>query len=439
MPRSEKSKKLAEEIYQVFKQVEKIIERLSEYPLGAKEPSWLPLNNKVKKGEKSPTIRDYVLLNYAKDQHPNSDKEKDLLLTCALSFDVVSSGKHFDIDHFFPQSEMMTKLNEIEKDQILLREVKSELRKLLIQKQGAKEPKEASSYADKVVNRLINRFDDKGHILKATGLKHIYYNCPSNLWPISGPVNRTKGKKESIESSVSFALRRIGILLGAKQVRILAKKTAQQFGIPPEEIKIKTAEKLNSTIELLSNAILNEFNKQCKQTDEEISILPSIKEGNKSIFMLEFFQSTPIGFLSKKFATETAINAKKSLKIARDIAYHAMVEALLEDGNETAKTDIRSNNKAAQKFLKILHKSLQSNLNENLQKHNLDLLENTSLPSDSSSSSLDPKVTSSLESIGARGLQYLEQEISKRKRKRSERDVENAYPKSKHLKNQLGI
>ena len=240
MPSLEKAKKLAEEIYEVFKQVEAVIPQLSEYPLGAKDPSWLSLI----KGEKSPTIRDYILLNYAKDQqHEDVKVDQDLLLTCALSFDIVSSAKHFDVDHFFPQSEMMEKLNKLVQEQHVLKEIKSNLLKRLFQEQKylGKKDKNAQSYADKVVNRLIP-LDTTDHQLKVTGLRHIYYNCPANLWPISGPVNRSKGKRESIETSISFVFKRIYGLLGEQQVRSLAVKTAKQFKISSVTIKIKTKE-----------------------------------------------------------------------------------------------------------------------------------------------------------------------------------------------------
>ena len=96
----EKAKTLAEEIYQVFKQVEAVIPQVYEYPLKAKDLNWLPLG----RGD-STTMRDYILLNYGKNQQQHSVRaDRDLLLTCALSFDIVSSAKHFDVDHFFPQS-----------------------------------------------------------------------------------------------------------------------------------------------------------------------------------------------------------------------------------------------------------------------------------------------------------------------------------------------
>lgn len=97
MLKPNKSKKLAAEIYRVFKQVEQVIPQLSEYSLGAKDPSWLVLA----KGENA-TIRDYILLHYAEDQQQRKvhKVDRNLLLTCALSFDIVSSAKHFDVDHF---------------------------------------------------------------------------------------------------------------------------------------------------------------------------------------------------------------------------------------------------------------------------------------------------------------------------------------------------
>ena len=431
MPSLEKAKKLAEEIYEVFKQVEAVIPQLSEYPLGAKDPSWLSLI----KGEKSPTIRDYILLNYAKDQqHEDVKVDQDLLLTCALSFDIVSSAKHFDVDHFFPQSEMMEKLNKLVQEQHVLKEIKSNLLKRLFQEQKylGKKDKNAQSYADKVVNRLIP-LDTTDHQLKVTGLRHIYYNCPANLWPISGPVNRSKGKRESIETSISFVFKRIYGLLGEQQVRSLAVKTAKQFKISSVTIKIKTKERRKATVRLLSNSILQEFNKQCEKIDDKGSgVLPFIRKGSEIIFMLEFFQKTPIGDLSKKFASETAVNAKQSLGIARDIAYHAMIEELVKEGDEAAKKDLRSHNQAAQRILKILHKSLRSSLDQNLKKHNFDSLERMS--SSDSSSSADSIKIKAMEGMKAMFVESTEEQLaSYKKRKRSGSVEVSSNPK--RLKN----
>ncbi len=91
-----KSKILAEEIFYVFKEVENIIPELSKYHLSADKQTWLPLQ----KGS-NVSMRDYILLKYAETQQQKKfTLDKDLLLICALSFDIVSSAKHFDVDHF---------------------------------------------------------------------------------------------------------------------------------------------------------------------------------------------------------------------------------------------------------------------------------------------------------------------------------------------------
>ena len=87
---------LVEEIFHVFKQVESVIPGLAGSKLNANASDWLPLQ----KGQKI-TMRDYILLSYAKDLYDQDlNLNQDLLLTCALSFDIVSSARHFDVDHF---------------------------------------------------------------------------------------------------------------------------------------------------------------------------------------------------------------------------------------------------------------------------------------------------------------------------------------------------
>ena len=148
--------------------------------------------------------------------------------------------------------------------------------------------------------------------------------------------------------------------------------------------------------------------------------------------MLEFFQKTPIGDLSKKFASETAVNAKQSLGIARDIAYHAMIEELVKEGDEAAKKDLRSHNQAAQRILKILHKSLRSSLDQNLKIHNFDSLERMS--SSDSSSSADSIKIKAMEGMKAMFVESTEEQLaSYKKRKRSGSVEVSSNPK--RLKN----
>lgn len=408
-----KAKQLAEEIDQVFKEVEKVIPQLSEYSLRAKVPSWLPLS----KGE-AITMRDHILLNYAENQHQQSIKvNQDLLLTCALSFDIVSSAKHFDVDHFFPQTDMMDKLNTLEKDQKLLKETKSELIKILSKKQLhlGKNKIGSQYYARKIANKLIPF--DTDQLYKVIGLKHIYYNFPTNLWPISGPVNRSKGKKESIGSSIFFVFKRIQDLLGEQQLRILAKKTAHQFKIPYNQIEVKTKEQQKNTVELISNAILKKFIEQCQRSKTSDGILPYIKKDLEVISMLSFFQKTPIGEVSKRFSSETAINAKISLGIARDLAFHAMAVDLTEDNVILKK--LRSTNKGAIKILKIFCRSLRSELDKNLKESSIDpLLGREASSGSDSSSSLDLIATQIVSNVGNNMMESVIEITEKLKRKR---------------------
>ena len=311
---------------------------------------------------------------------------------------------------------MMKKLDELVMDQQLLKKIKIHLMKNLREQQLVlgKASHLVQAYANKVADRLIP-YDQEGK-LEVTGLRHIYYNCPANLWPISGPVNRSKGKKESIKISISFVFKRIQELLGNKQVKSLAIKTAKQFGVHLDEIKIKTNKKREKTIELLSAAILKKFNEECEGSgSKDQSILPYIVKDREVISMLSFFQKTPIGEMSKNFSREIAINAKKSLMIARDIAFHAMAAELIEDDPTLKK--LQSINKGAIQIFKIFCKSLRKELDQSLSTSSIVplLTREQSSSSDSSLNSLGIKTMSFVATDLMNAVDESEQKL-KRKR-----------------------
>lgn len=428
---TKKINELADEFYMIFKQVEQIIPNLSDYKLKAKEPYWLPLQ----KGSAT-TIRDYILLTYASNYQLHELKEnQDLLLTCALSFDIVSSAKHFDVDHFIPQSEIMEKLDHLVQEQEVLKKIKSKLLAILLQEQQnlGKQHKDAQSYANKIVDKLIP-IDHQDHTLKVTGLRQIYYNCPSNLWPISGPVNRAKGKKGSIETAIHFVFNRIQNLLGIQHIRILAKRTALQFSVPFNEIKIKTKERQEKTVQLLSSTILKNFTDQCKQVDgENYRILPYIKESSKVISLLSFFQTTPIGEISRRFSTETAMVAKRTLSIARNIAFHAMATELVKDDLTLKK--LGAANAGAIKVLKIFCKSLLEELNSNLKSSGLESgSEMVGGSTTSDDSSMDSSGMQIISNVGNTMMSAIAEVKRKRDRSALASDDHNVTNKAKHRK-----
>ena len=400
------AKQISEEIYNVFKAVEKIIPGLVEYHLGAKDPSWLPLE---KGGFIS--MRDHILIKYAETQHQQMELDKDLLLTCALSFDVVSRANHFDVDHFFPQSLIMGNLEKLSEDQELLKNIKKELFKLLKEnkkKQENADEKAAQKYANSIVDKLIPLIilpSSNSKQLQVTGLRHIYYNYPANLWPISGPVNRTKGRKESIESAISFVFTRIDELLGKKHLNTLAIKTAKYLDdIKVNQINMDTEDNKKTTLKLFSKAILKKFDDNCNISNitKDKSILPYyIDDQGTHISMLSFFQGTPIGKISSKFSKETAVNAKQAFSIARNIAYHVMAQELITDDKKLQK--LKSVSKGAKRLIKIFCRSLKDELN-------CSMIENSSstpLPvyssSDSELGSNDPKIVAEvIETIAER-------------------------------------
>ena len=400
------AKQISREIYNVFKAVEEVIPGLVEYHLGAKDPSWLPLE---KSGFVS--MRDHILIKCAETQHQQVELDKDLLLTCALSFDVVSRATHFDVDHFFPQSLMMRNLDKLFEDQSLLKNIKKELFNLLKEnkkKQEKADEKAAQKYANSVVDKLIPLIilpSNNSKQLQVTGLRHIYYNYPANLWPISGPVNRTKGRKESIESAISFVFTRIDELLGKKHLNTLAIKTAKYLDdIKVNQINMDTEDNKKTTLKLFSKAILKKFDDNCNISNitKDKSILPYyIDDQGTHISMLSFFQGTPIGKISSKFSKETAVNAKQAFSIARNIAYHVMAQELITDDKKLQK--LKSVSKGAKRLIKIFCRSLKDELNRSI----IEYSPSAPLPvyssSDSEMGSNDPKIVAEvIETIAER-------------------------------------
>ena len=425
---AKKSELLAEEILYVFKEVENIISDLSKYHLSADKQTWLPLN----KGSNI-SMRDYILLKSAEtQQQKQSTLNKDLLLICSLSFDIVSSAKHFDVDHFFPQSEIMNKLDALCKDQVLLTAIKKKLKELLKENQD-NDPNKVQNYAEQVVDLLIP-YCAQDKQLKVNGLKRIYYNYPANLWPISGPVNRSKGKKESIGSATLFVLTRINDLLGKHHARKLAKQTAKDLGIPEtlikDNIKINTVEKMQSTVEFLSKNILNKFEKNCG-INKDNSILPHIKNGDQCTSMLSFFQATTIGKASVKFSRETASNAKEALLITRIITEHAMARELTKDLKVVS--NLQSINKGAKIFLKAVYKSLKQELNDNLGEHNLESINRESSFSSSSEESLDSAANKFIAKLDDRVENNVDEIIARKRARSQDKKNEKLIKKHKNL------
>ena len=264
----------------------------------------------------------------------------------------------------FPQSEMMQRLDSLALDQESLKKVKT---KLLLhikneEQKSRSDPQAIQSYANRIVDKLIpvNKLDPKQY--KVTGLKQIYYNYPHNLWPISGPANRSKGKKDSIKFSIAHIFFRTNALLGNNYVALVAKRAAKKFKVSLDCIKTKTKEDREQTAELLSTAIFKNFVTESTNSgvDLDWSILPYIKKKDEIISMLAFFKSTPIGIMSKRFSREIAIEAKGSFSIARKIALHMMYEQFANDPECANK--MHSVTKAAKKITKIFYQSLKSEI-----------------------------------------------------------------------------
>lgn len=357
-------KQIAKEIYYVFKELQIVIPDLAKYSLTAKNPDWLP----IKKGGVV-SIRDQILFTCAQKQQSNLDLKKDLLLTCALSFDIVSKANHFDVDHFFPQSEIMEHLDQLSKDQNSLLDIKKELFNLFKKDQleQGNNDKEAQRYANSIVDKLI---PNKSKQLIVTGLRHIYYNYPANLWPISGPVNRAKGRKDSIEAAISFVVKRVVFLLGKKYLSTLVDKATKNLGIDRNQINLDLENDIKNVINVLSKATMEKFITNCNISgiNKDNSILPYYLDHQGNIVsMLDFFQKTHIGKTALKFSQETAINAVKACGIARDIAYSTMATELAI--NEGGFRKLKSVTKGAKKLVGIFRRALQEELNATISIH----------------------------------------------------------------------
>lgn len=163
---------------------------------------------------------------------------------------------------------------------------------------------------------------------------------------------------------MSFVFARIESLLGDQNSKKLAIKTAKYLELKEEKIKWDTDHNKQESIVLLRKGILKKFYDNCNSSNITKSILPYYKDVTEIVSLLTFFQATPVGKTSLKFARETAINARQAFCIARSISYHAMAQDLVTDVNKEIL--LKSVTEGARRLVKIFRKSLEKELNNSM-------------------------------------------------------------------------
>lgn len=271
--------------------------------LGAQTPTWMPLQPGGSK-----TVRDRVLCSYANTN----------IVVCPLSQDLASNPKMLDIDHFYPKDVLMQTLNSIDKP--LLTNIKLLLRGHFKNEYRTLSPRErakqtADNYADNLANSLIPEGDDG--VLQVTGLRNIYYNFQPNLWPLSGPTNSAKGKKESIKFSILAVLKSLTttlpepILTSAK--RAFFEEFSLDYAAHANQVLIQQAD-------ALSTELIAKFEQQC---GTQPSILPHYYEGDKFVSLLDYFKTTIIGKTAFSLAQKTANFSITAISIGQTIAAYS--------------------------------------------------------------------------------------------------------------------
>ena len=303
------AKLIAEEIIYVYQKLEKLIKNLDDYKLAAKNPTWLP----IEPGSEI-TVREKILFEFSSHKKEPTSKEdlEDLLLSCATSFDVDTNARNFQVDHFYPQDQIMTRIDQLKDPKELLKEIKQELLIKFTQVKGADKAKE-------IVDRLIN---DNNQDFDCKGLKTIYYNFPDNLWPLSPSTNTSKSDKDSVNFIIKKALKR-AYVFGEEALFSIIKselphETLELGSIIKEKDPVIKKIKLISLSERISKQINDIFIASCPTYRQ---ILPHIlgEEANQRKFLSSFFLERQIGKACLSFAKETVKNARRTFSLANII------------------------------------------------------------------------------------------------------------------------
>ncbi len=296
------AKRLSAEIHDVFLAVQEILPDLSQYPLGAKDPKWLSLE---RGSSNRSTVRDYVLQSYSAEQLGQPAQNiKIAALTCPLSFDITSNARTFEIDHFYPSDNILQLLDDLEDNQRLLIETKKELTLLF---SGSFDPSSNKAIVDKLIP------ENSAGKLSVTGLRHIYFNYPKNLWPISGPTNSSKGKKASLKFAIEKIFESLLVFPGEPSFGRILSETASSIGLT-----LGSGLSVPERTEAICDALVYQFDIMPQPSGY---ILPSYyREDHHVVSMLEFFKASPVGNLATGYARVTAQQSLRSMRFARTIA-----------------------------------------------------------------------------------------------------------------------
>lgn len=296
------ARRLSAEIHHVFLAVEEILPDLSEYPLGAKDPKWLSLE---RGSDNRSTIRDYVLQSYSSEQLGKPAQNiKIAALACPLSFDITSNARTFEIDHFYPKDDILQSLDNLEDNQPLLVETKKQLTLLF---SVGREPDSATAIVDKLIPK------NSARKLSVTGLRHIYFNYPKNLWPISGPTNSSKGKKASLKFAIEKIFESLLLFPGEPSFGRILGEIASSL-----ELTLALGLPVSEKIEAICDALIHKFDTIHGPSGY---ILPSYYTiDNDVASILEFFKESPVGNLATGYAKVTAQQSLRAMRFARTIA-----------------------------------------------------------------------------------------------------------------------
>ena len=281
--------------------------------MGAKDLKWFRLADVT---DEKRTIRDYILYCYAENQLEVSSVEdiRHTVLACPLSFDITSNAKAFEIDHFYPKDTILERIELLESNQAFLRQVKEKLRMVFLRNSSE------DGYTNKIVEKLI---PIQNGSLATTGLKQLYFNYPHNLWPISGPANSAKGKKEALEFAIVTILDNMRLHVGDHFFNLLTQQIIKELEQDPDTISDKSVKERQA---IIIELLYKNFELHCDKhgINETNSILPfflSSQDGHiYHITLLQFLKSTPLGEAATNYSRETAKNGLRAIKLARIIA-----------------------------------------------------------------------------------------------------------------------
>ncbi len=297
------ARELAAEISHVYNEVKQIIPDVIDR-IGPATPTWI----KLEAGQ-SATIRDFILHKYAQAQHGTALDQSAIrtrALACPLSFDITSNPRALDIDHFHPSKDFIGKLNalEAENNQILLAEIRTEL---------------LTTLTENEVNALIPK--SEAAVLKVTGLKNIYYNYPNNLWPVSGPLNSSKGDRTSLDFSAATTLNTLRHFLKEEQFTLLVMQLKKVCAIVDPAFDVAD---VGTQLNLLSAAISRKFEEQLDRQPSKAYILPFIIQYHASSINpgyydseLNFYQQTTLGQTAAQYSASLAAFVVQGIELAR--------------------------------------------------------------------------------------------------------------------------